>query len=62
MSGDDDTKAQAARLRLGAASGLLEAVRVYPSNADAWESLWLSDEATGSAGEQELLELSTAKA
>jgi hypothetical protein len=59
---DDERKVRAARLLLGSTGGLLDAVRAYPSNADAWEALWLSDEATGSLGEQELVELNTAKA
>ena len=62
MSGDDDAKVPDARLLLGGTTGYLEVVRAYPGSADAWEALWLSDEATGSVGEQELLELNTAKA
>ena len=67
MSADDELELQAARLLLGegrlrrAKSGLLEVVRARPSNADAWEALWLADEAIGAAGEQELAESNVAR-
>jgi hypothetical protein len=61
VGADDDRKVQAGLLLLGASSGHLETVRAYPSNADAWEALWLSDEAVESAVEPELLELSITK-
>lgn len=61
VSADDELKAQFARLLLGEGRGLLEVVRARPSNADAWEALWLADEAIGAAGEQELAESNVAR-
>jgi hypothetical protein len=54
VSGDDEIK------RSGL--GLLEMVRVYPGNADAWEALWLADVAAKELGEDERAELSSARA
>ena len=61
MGADDELRQEEARLLVGATGGRLEVVRAYPGNADAWESLWLADQAIESAGEQELAELNTAK-
>jgi hypothetical protein len=62
VSSDDEQKVRAARLLFGAKGGLLEMTSVYPGNADAWEALWLADQATYAAGEEELDELSEAQA
>lgn len=62
MSDDDERKVQAARLLFGAKSGLLEVASVYPGNADAWEALWLADQATYVVAGEELDELTEARA
>ena len=62
VSSDDERKVQAARLLFGAKSGLLEVASVYPGNADAWEALWLADQATYAFAEDELDELTEAQA
>ena len=62
VSSDDERKVQAARLLFGAKGGLLEVASVYPGNADAWEALWLADQATYAVAEEELDELTEAQA
>ncbi len=49
MSSDDDRKA---RLPYGGKNRLLELPSPYPGNADAWEALWLADQATYSFSEE----------
>jgi hypothetical protein len=61
VSADDEQKAKLARVRLAAPSGLLGVHGAYQGNADAWEALWLADEAIGAVGDQELAELSAAE-
>jgi hypothetical protein len=60
MRVENESQEQAGH-RLGAKRSTLEVVRAYPGNADAWEALWLSDEAIGAVDEQELFELTLDK-
>jgi hypothetical protein len=43
-------------------SGLLEVVRAYPGNADAWEALWWAEVAAKEPAEDERAELTSARA